>query len=248
MFDVEELERFGEDGFIVCERLIEGQDLDHFVGIFDELVKTGNTLPAPAPHFSLELTQEGEAIPGRLHKVQGVCVAEPRLKALAAHPLITERAAQLLQADDLDVFGTKFFPKLGGGGTSTHWHQDNFYFGTQSPQVLSCGIYLQDADLTNGCLRVVPGSHHTGLVVDHQQTPGMHGSWTQVEEQQAVDLITPAGTVVLFSANLLHGTGDNHSQRTRYSTAWHYIPGQLELEQFPRDSYEDRFLVRPMPQ
>jgi ectoine hydroxylase-related dioxygenase (phytanoyl-CoA dioxygenase family) len=74
----------------------------------------------------------------------------------------------------------------------------------------------------------------------------MHGSWTQVEESRAVDLETPAGTVVLFSANLLHGTSDNHSDRSRYSTAWHYIPTDLDLKQFPRDTYEDRFAVRPV--
>ncbi len=244
MFDPQQLEQFDEDGFIVCERLIQGDDLAHFVSVFDELVESGNSLAAPAPHFALELTTEGDPIPGRLHKVQGVCVTEPRIKALAAHIQITDRVAQLLSAEELDVFGTKFFPKLAGGGTSTHWHQDNFYFGTKSPQVLSCGIYLQDADMANGCLRVVPGSHHTGMIAEHEHTPGMHGSWTQVEEQRAVDLETPAGTVVLFSANLLHGSGDNHSDRTRYSTAWHYVPGDLELEQFPRGKYEDRFNVR----
>lgn len=246
MFSIEECERFAAEGFLVCEELIRGDELAGFVAVFDELVDHGNALAAPSPHFALELTAGGEPISGRLHKVQGVCVAEPRLLALAAHEQITERAAQLLQVEELDVFGTKFFPKLAGGGTSTHWHQDNYYFGTDSPQVLSCGIYLQDADRENGCLRVVPGSHHGGQIVDHQQTPGMHGSWTTVEEDRAVDLQIPAGTVVLFSANLLHGTSDNHSDRTRYSTAWHYIPADLPLDRFPRGTYEDRFAVRPV--
>ena len=247
MFSVEQLERFQVGGYLVCEELIHGTELSAFVAIFDELVETGNALAKPDGHFTLELNQDNEPVSGRLHKVQGVCVAEPRLRALAAHAQITDRAAQLLDAESLDVFGTKFFPKLAGGGTSTHWHQDNYYFGSDSPQVLSCGIYLQDADRENGCLRVVPGSHRAGQIVDHQQTKGMHGSWTQVEEHHAVDLETRAGTVVLFSANLLHGTSDNHSDRTRYSTAWHYVPADLTLEQFVRGKYEDRFTVRPQP-
>ena len=72
----------------------------------------------------------------------------------------------------------------------------------------------------------------------------MHGSWTQIEPTQAVALPMPAGTVTIFSANLLHGTTDNQSERTRYSTAWHYIPGDLVLERFPRGGYADRHLVR----
>ncbi len=247
MFSVEQLEHFQAEGYLVCDQLIHGAELAAFVAIFDELVEAGDALPQPDGHFTLELNSANEPVPGRLHKVQGVCVAEPRLQALAAHPQITARAAQLLGAESLDVFGTKFFPKLAGGGTSTHWHQDNYYFGTDSPQVLSCGIYLQDADRANGCLRVVPGSHRAGQIVDHQQTQGMHGSWTQVDEQRAIDLEISAGTIVLFSANLLHGTSDNHSDRTRYSTAWHYVPADLALERFVRGEYEDRFTVRPTP-
>jgi len=66
-----------------------------------------------------------------------------------------------------------------------------------------------------------------------------------VEDAQALDLPVPAGTVVLFSANLLHGANDNFdTRRTRYSTAWHCIPGSLHLERFPCRVYPDRHTVR----
>ena len=77
---------------------------------------------------------------------------------------------------------------------------------------------------------VVPGSHRIGEIVEHRSELSRHGSWTKVDEAQAVDLVIPAGTVVLFSANLLHGAYDNHSKRTRYSTAWHYMPDELNPE------------------
>ena len=44
--------------------------------------------------------------------------------------------------------------------------------------------------------------------------------------------------------NLLHGTADNEDpERTRFSTAWHYVPGDVDLESFPQGGYEDRFTV-----
>ena len=242
MLQNEEIIRFEEEGFLVFERLLSQEKLEHYLAIFDELVAKGNALSEPIPHFSLELDTQGQPLGGMLHKVQGVCVVEPRLLELAREPAIVDRVAALA-GPDLDVFGAKFFPKL-AGGTSTHWHQDNYYFGTTSDQVLSCGIYLQDADLDNGCLQVVPGSHRTGTIAEHQHTPSMHGSWTQVETSQAVALPMPAGSVALFSANLLHGTADNEGQRTRYSTAWHYVPADLDLERFPRGGYEDRHIAR----
>lgn len=243
MLSADEQCRFQRDGYLVFERLIKAEDLVGFVKILDRLVHRGKKMETPDPHFSLEFDATQALIPGLLHKVQGVCVVEPQVLALAAYAAILDRVEALL-GQEIDVFGTKFFPKLPGGGTSTHWHQDNFYFGTTSEQIISCGVYLQEADTDNGCLQVVPGSHLSGEIVAHSHTPGSHGSWTKVDEEQAVSLPLAAGSVVLFSANLLHGTQDNTSQRSRYSTAWHYVPGTLALDNFPRGEYEDRHIVR----
>ncbi len=239
-------QEFRDRGYLVLEGLLKGARLAHYQSVLDELVERGRALSEPEGHFSLELDGDGRPRPGLLHKVQGVCVVELQESSTwRVSPPSSTGPPTLLGSGDVDVFGTKFFPKLPGGGTSTHWHQDNYYFGTSSRRILSCGIYLQDADRRNGCLRVVPGSHHDAVIVDHQREQGMHGSWTQVDESRAVDLAVPAGTVVLFSSNLLHGTADNEDpERTRYSTAWHYVPGGLDLERFRRDEYEDRFTVR----
>ena len=141
MLSSEEIVHFREEGYLVFERLINGPALAHYLSVFDELVERSRHMSESAHSFSLELDGDGNPIPGMLHKVQGVCVVEPRILSLAKEAAILDRAEALL-GPDIDVFGTKFFPKLAGGGTSTHWHQDNFYFGTDSPDVLSCGIYL----------------------------------------------------------------------------------------------------------
>ena len=83
---------------------------------------------------------------------------DARMVELAREPAIVERAAALI-GPKLHMFGSKFFPMLPQGGTSTGWHQDNHYFGTNSDRVVSCGIYLDAADAGNGCLRLLPRSH-----------------------------------------------------------------------------------------
>jgi len=243
MLTDDQVKQFQENGYLVFERLIQGEKLAYYKGVFDELVAKGQTLTQEQPHWTLELDAQGNPRSGLLHKVQGVCEVDGRVLNLAREPEILDRVEALV-GKNIDVFGTKFFPKLPNGGTSTHWHQDNYYFGTNSDHILSCGIYLEDADASNGCLRVVPGSHRSMEIVAHEKNPTTHGSWTQVDESLAVDLETPAGTVVVFSANLLHGTNDNFSDRTRYSTAWHYIPGDLLMDRFVRGEYSDRYIVR----
>jgi len=122
--------RFHEEGYLVFERLISYDKLDHYVAVFDELVERSKHVPVDTRHWSFEIDDDGQQIPGFLHKIQGVCVLERRIVALAKEPEILDRVAPLI-GPDIDVFGTKFFPKLPGGGTSVFWHQDNFYFGTK---------------------------------------------------------------------------------------------------------------------
>ena len=88
--------QFREDGFLLFEELISGDRLARYVAVFDELVERGRKLQEPEPHFSLELETDGSPIPGLLHKVQGVCVVEPRILGLASEPAILDRVGALL--------------------------------------------------------------------------------------------------------------------------------------------------------
>ena len=240
-----EIEQFREKGYLIFPALIHGEKLAHYKRILDGLVERATSMDTSQVGFTLQPDENGQLIPGRLFKVQGVCVVEPQILDLARESEITDRIASLI-GPDLHMFGSKFFPMLPRGGPSTGWHQDNHYFGTNSDRVVSCGIYLENTNLSNGCLKVMPCSHATGELVAHIHGTGTfaHGNWTEVDESQAVDVECPGGTVVLFSANLLHGANTNTSARSRYSTAWHYIPADLDLEMFPFGEYQDRHEVK----
>jgi ectoine hydroxylase-related dioxygenase (phytanoyl-CoA dioxygenase family) len=242
MLKPSEIEQYREEGYLVFEGLMRGAMLEKYLALFDELVEKSAALPGDE-HWAFELDEGGRIKPGKiLHKIQGVCFVEPRVLEVAKEPEILGRVSSLL-GSELDVFGTKFFPLLPGGGTSTKWHQDNFYFDSESDRIVTCGIYLQKTDRENGCLKIIPKSHRAGLRA-HIADRSTYGSWVDVDESQAVDLEVPAGTVLLFSANLLHGANPNRSGRTRYSAAWHYVPGDLDLPNFRRGEYEDRHIVQ----
>jgi len=242
---LEDSQHYRDEGYLVFPGLIHGESLTHFNHVLDTLVHRAKSIYASQDHFMLQPDGEGKPIPGRLQRVQGLCIVESRILALAREPSIVERVASLI-GPQLHMFGSKFFPMLPQGSTSTGWHQDNYYFGTNSDRVVSCCIYLEDTNRTNACLRLLPKSHLTGALVEHSsgQATFSNGNWAQVDESQAVDVECPGGTVVLFSANLLHGATTNSSDRSRYSTAWHYIPADLDLEHFPYGDYRDRHLVR----
>ena len=115
------IKQFETDGYVMFERLLSPEGVAHYVSIFDELVDRAGKLSESTGGFGLELREDGSAIPGFLHKIQGVCVVEPQLLELNREPAIVEHVSTLLgHPERIDVFGTKFSPKLPGGGTSTH--------------------------------------------------------------------------------------------------------------------------------
>jgi len=135
-------------------------------------------MATPEGAFSLAPDGLGQPIPGRLHKVQGVCLEDERILGLAREPVVLHRVETLI-GPNIDMFGSKFFPMMTAGATSTGWHQDNHYFGTNTSKVVSCAIYLEETDRDNGCLMVLPGSHKTGELVRHESGGGVyaHGQW-----------------------------------------------------------------------
>jgi len=192
-----------------------------------------------------------------LHKIQGVATIFPELKELINLPEIVTKVQDLIQSDNLHVFGTKFFPML-PGQTSVSWHQDNYYFGTQSDKIVTIGIYLEPSSVSNGCLRVVPGSHKLNVEnIPHSLGTGIwsQGEWIEYEHilslypNGAIDVpVTVPGTVVFFSSLLIHSAYHNLSENlTRYSLFWHYIDSELNFKwrdvDFSYGVYADRHSV-----
>lgn len=197
---------------------------------------------------------DGKPVPGRILKVQAAALASSSVLDVFRTPEVLKKVRCLFSVlgqevpEHVDVFGTKFFP-MWPGGTSVSWHQDCHYFGTASPRIVSCGIYWEDTDRENGCLRVVPGSHTRG-VFPHAPGVGQwaQGEWVQMDSSAGVDVVMPAGSVVLFNAMLLHAAHRNsHSERTRYSMFGHFVPASLNFgwrgTDFSHGVYADRHVV-----
>lgn len=245
-----QIAEFYETGYLVLDQIIPHDHINNrYMPILRNLVQKARAragIIQEFPPWSLEKNAHGEPIPGFLHKVQPLLVEEPALLKLAKEPLNYIRN---LLGRDIAVFATKFFPKLPNGGVSVKWHQDNFYFGTNTDQIVSCTIYLEDSTVENGCLRLIPGSHKSKIIKDHtiNTNPHYRGNCVQIaDESKAIDIAVPAGTVVLFSPNLLHGSHENNSNKSRYSVAWHYKPTDLMLDQsrFPIETYKDLHILK----
>ena len=259
---------FSESGFLVIPGALTASETAKYRALAAALVDRASELHAPSGDseagysFSLE-SFEGTPVPGFLHKVQGVNTCESAFNEIARHPSILPKVQELLGSPKLDIFGTKFFPKLPAtealptGGVSVNWHQDNFAFGAdvqrdraKQEKILSMAIYLEDSDQENGCFQVVPGSHCHGFLPpppkvsqNSAELLPLHLALPAGAEPLAEPRPIPctAGTAVLFSANLLHSALPNRSaSRSRYGLFWHYLPRDFQPDNFRSADYADR--------
>lgn len=111
--------------------------------------------------------------------------------------------------------------KVGGAWT---WRQDYGYCyqnGVLAPLLTSVSIAVDPATKENGCLQVIPHSHHLGRL-DHVLTGDQAGAGMD-RVHEIVKRLPPAyigmdpGDALFFHCNLLHRSDQNRSDKPRWS-------------------------------
>ena len=112
-----------------------------------------------------------------------------------------------------------------------HWHQDDAYYTkhSQSEKRMSVWIPLQDTELEHGCLELIPGSHTCGLQPTSFRKTGTCTLAMDVEVDMNERIFCPikAGSMILFSALLWHGSAGNRTGRRRRAFIVSYQEGTV---------------------
>ena len=142
---------------------------------------------------------------------------------------------EALMGSDILVLSTHFFCKYPRTTNKfVAWHQDVTYWGLEPPFALTAWYAVDDSDVENGCMRVIPGSHRQGVVAHGESRRA--GNLlsinqevdTDVDENEAVDLILKAGQMSIHHGHLIHGSNPNQSQRRRCGLTIRYCPPHIK--------------------
>ena len=140
---------------------------------------------------------------------------------LATHPRVLEIMRAAI-GEDLVLIATGFFAKAPGECEKyVAWHQDTTYWGLEPPFAATLWVAIDDSDIENGCLRVIPGSHDRLLPHGKSAKAGNILGNNQeidseyVDESNAVDLELRAGQASLHHGLTVHGSNPNRSGRRR---------------------------------
>ncbi len=156
-----------------------------------------------------------------VHKISDV-IAE-----LARDPRVLGRVRQLL-GSEVYIHQSRINYMPGFTGNGFYWHSDfetwHAEDGLAAPRTVSLSLALTDNYPFNGGLMVMPGSQHT-FVSCTGSTPANHYKESLKEQEVGtpdrdtlralahrcgIDQFTgPAGSALLFDANMMHGSGNN---------------------------------------
>ena len=139
----------------------------------------------------------------------------PRLAPLA------EIAARLV-GDPVYHWHSKLSWKRPFANTNWDWHQDFAFWtreGPTEPNMCTIAIAIGPVTEANGCMRLVPGSHHLGTleVVDIGPSQGADPEAVEAAlDSRGEELCEmEPGDVLVFHSNTLHGSGPNESDVPR---------------------------------
>jgi len=211
-----QIETYHRDGYLVIPRLIQGEQLAELRATTDRIVNEARGISANDDLYDLE-PSHSSSLPRVRRLKPAIFKRFAFFHDLVRDPKITSIVAQLL-GPSIRLYGGKLNMKSAGYGSPVEWHQDWAFYPHTNDDVLATGIYLDDCELDNGPLLVMPGTHR-GPTYDHHVDGRFCGAMNpadcDLDFSKAVPLTGPAGSMTIHHARLVHGSALNHSNRQR---------------------------------
>jgi len=115
-------------------------------------------------------------------------------------------------------------------------HNDWAYYRAQEyPQdILSSAISMDDSPVDSGPLHVWPGSHREYLEHESMEN-GLQIKPELIDFGGGVDILAPAGSVMIFHALLAHSSRPNSSGRPRRIMIYSHYPARVDMGQDVRN-------------
>lgn len=202
------LEALDRDGYVVCERVVDDALLER---IREEL----------APYLGPDAHRGRNDFEGySTNRVYGLLAKAPSVAELVEHPSVVALLDELLLPGYL--LSANLAINLLPGETAQRLHFDDSFYPLPRPRAaigVSAIWAIDDFTPTNGATQVIPGSHRWGSEIP-------------AEDHEVVDVVMPAGSVVVFLGTLWHRGGANRSDAPRLAITPQYCePWARQQEQ-----------------
>ncbi len=241
-----ELARYRADGFLVRERVFSEAETRTLRQAAERAAAAARALSEDGRTYHLDgkrfvdagyVTVQFEHTPdsSTIRVVEPAHELDGALAALVDDPRLVEPMRDLVGSEALALWTDKLNLKRPREGSGFGWHQDSPYWVhdcghvDQLPNVL---VAFDEADETNGCFRVVRGSHRRGCLpgtADGSQLGGFFTDPGSFDADAQVAMAVPAGSCVFFDPHSVHGSLPNSSDQPRRAMVLTYQPAGFPM-------------------
>lgn len=248
MFSADQIEEFCRLGFIIERGLVDS-------GVCRKMLDVvRNSLHPPLGPLEFETDVQYPGSPaGRLspggdtpRRLLHAITRDAVFRTWATSPEVARRVKQLLEADRVAVSQNHhncIMTKHPGFSSATLWHQDIRYWLFDKPELVSIWLALGEEHVSNGGIRLIPGSHQQHLDRGRFDTalflrPDLD------ENRVLIDSAVPAelsrGDVLFFHSRTIHAAGQNNTSQVKTSVIFTYRDeGNLPLAESRSARYPD---------
>ena len=203
-----QIDTFNRDGYIKGIRIFSDAEIGEIRAYFDQLLA--------------KVLAEGRDA----YSINSAHLTYGRVFDLLANERITAHIKDLL-GEHLVGWGSHFFCKMPRDRKTVSWHQDASYWPLTPSKTVTVWLAIDDADVGNGCMRFVSGSHHAGQLEFRASEASENNVLNQTVEDveqygSLVDDELKAGEISIHSDLLLHSSHYNESDRRRCGLTLRY--------------------------
>jgi non-haem Fe2+, alpha-ketoglutarate-dependent halogenase len=203
-----QVEHFNSQGYVNGIRIFSAEEIAEIRAFVDTTI--GRVLAKGGDSYSVK----------HAHMKYG------RVWDLITHPRVTSLVKDLL-GEDVVGWGAHFFCKMPEDPKIIAWHQDASYWPLTPSKTLTVWLAIDDADVENGCMKFVAGSHLKGHLTYRQSGAEEDNvlNQTVVNAEQYGTVVynqLKAGEASIHSDLLLHSSEANNSKRRRCGLTLRY--------------------------
>lgn len=235
------LDAFHRDGYLVLPAVFSADEIARMRGeadrILELILNSSLALGRTSARLDWRELADGSQIVRKIQPINDLSsylseashdprLIQPMRQIMGYEPILMEEKLNYKQPLPVRVEGISIRPLDDRFPVHNDWA---YYQAQRYPQdILSSAISLDDCPPESGPIHVWPGSHHTHL--EHEAVDiGLQVKPGLIDFEGGVDILAPAGSVMIFHALLVHNSRPNASGRPRRIMIYSHYPDRVDM-------------------
>ena len=225
-----QVESYRENGFIVIEDFLSGEELDHWREAVTTAVEERGGRKIPGKDIKIGesdgINADADYFGKVFDQLLNLWQTNQQVKDLMIDDRIGKMAADLAGVDGIRIWHDQALIKR-PWANPTAWHLDTPFWSFSDRNAISIWIALDNATLENGCLFFIPGSHKQtsfDKISIGKNMDSIFDVYPQLKSSTSVAAPMKAGSCSFHNGLTIHGANANMTNGFRRAMTCAYMP------------------------